>query len=99
MAPNQYKPVKILGDIEIAKAPNDEARKYAGKDYYEKAVSLLEASADPSKYTSDAKAMYSYLGNCYIEKNDVAKAKEYLNKYLILAPNDTAVRDYVSKLK
>lgn len=99
MAPNQYKPVKILGDIEIAKAPNDEARKYAGKDYYEKAVSLLEASADPSKYTSDAKAMYSYLGNCYIEKNDVAKAKEYFNKYLILAPNDTAVRDYVSKLK
>ena len=99
MAPNQYKPIKILGDIDVAKAANDEARKSAGQAKYEKAVSLLEASADPSKYTSDAKAMYTYLGNYYVEKNDIAKAKEYFNKYLALAPNDTAVRDYVSKLK
>lgn len=99
MAPNQYKPVLILGDIDIASAPNDEARKSAGFDNYSKAIVLLENSADPSKYTSDAKKIYSYLGNYYIEQNDVAKAKEYFNKYLQLAPDDTAVRDYINKLK
>lgn len=99
MAPNQYKPIKILGDIDIAKAPNDQARKSAGFDDYMKAINLLENSADPSKYTSDAKTIYSYLGNYYAEKADNAKAKEYFNKYLQLAPDDTAVRDYVNKLK
>lgn len=99
MAANQYKPVMILGDIAIAQAANDEARKLAGQPLYEQAIVLLENSADPSRYTSDAKKIYSYLGNCYVEKNDVAKAKEYFNKYLTLAPNDEAVREYVSKLK
>ena len=99
MAENQYKPVKILGDIAIAQAPNDEARKSAGQPLYEKAIVLLENSADPSRYTSDAKSIYSYLGNYYVGKDNIAKAKEYFNKYLQLAPNDEAVRDYVSKLK
>lgn len=99
MAENQYKPVKILGDIAIAQAPNDEARKSAGQPLYEKAIVLLENSADPSRYTSDAKTIYSYLGNYYVGKDNIAKAKEYFNKYLQLAPNDEAVRDHVSKLK
>lgn len=99
VAPNQYKPILIIGDVDIARAANDEARKSAGQANYEKAIVLLENSADPSKYTSDAKKIYSYLGNYYVEKNNIAKAKEYFNKYLELAPNDTAVREYVNKLK
>lgn len=95
----QYKPVKILGDIAIAQAPNDKARVSAGQPLYEKAIVLLEGSKDPSRYKSDAKAIYSYLGNYYIESDNVEKAKEYFNKYLTLAPEDQAVRDYVSKLK
>ena len=98
-APNQYKPILILGDIAIAQAPNDEARKSAGFDNYSKAIELLENSADPSKYVSDAKKIYSYLGNYYIQNKDVNTAKDYFNKYLELAPNDTAVRDYVNSLK
>lgn len=99
MAPNQYKPILIMGDIDIAQAANDNLRKTAGYDNYNKAMVLLENSADPSKYVSDAKKIYSYLGNYFIEVNDVNQAKEYFNKYLELAPNDTAVRDYVNKLK
>lgn len=99
MAPNQYKPIKILGDIAIAQAPDDEARKSAGKELYEKAIELLENSANPSRYTSDAKSIYSYLGNCNVFSDNIAKAKEYFNKYLELSPNDEAVRKYVESLK
>lgn len=99
MAPNQYKPIMILGQIDIATAANDNLRKSAGQSRYEKAIQLLENSADPSKYKEDAKTIYSYLGNYYVDKNDNSKAKYYFNKYLDLAPNDTNVRDFVNKLK
>lgn len=99
MAPNQYKPIKILGDIAIAKAPNDEARKSAGQPLYEKAIVLLEGAADPSRYKTDAKTIYTYLGNYYISKDNVAKAKEYYNKFLELDPNNADVRKYVEGLK
>lgn len=99
MDAKQYKPIKILGDIDIAKAANDDARKSAAFDDYMKAINLLENSADPSKYTSDAKTIYSYLGNYYIDKKDNENAKIYFNKYLELAPDDNAVRDFVNKLK
>lgn len=99
IADNQYKPYKILGDVDIARAANDQARKSAGFDNYMKAINLLENSADPSRYTSDAKAIYLYLGNYYAEKNNIPQAKLYYNKFLELAPDDAAVRDYVNKLK
>lgn len=99
LADNQYKPVKILGDIAIAKAANDEARKSAGQPLYEKAIVLLENSADPSKYKSDAKTIYMYLGNYYVNRNDIAAAKKYFNKYIELDPNNTDVINYVNKLK
>ena len=99
LAANQYKPVKILGDIAIAQAPNDEARKSAGQPLYEEAIVLLENSADPSKYTSDAKTIYSYLGNYYAMQKDNAKAREYFNKYLTLDPGNQGVIDFVQRLK
>ncbi len=40
-----------------------------------------------------------YLGNYYIKKDDVAKAKEYYNKFLALDPDNEAVRKYVDSLK
>ena len=91
--------MKILGDISVAEAPTDEARKTVATSFYEEAVKLLEASADPSRYKSDAKNLYLYLGNSYIHNDDVATAKVYFKKYLTLDPNNTDVRDYVSKLK
>lgn len=98
MAPNQYKPVKILGDVTIAQSGEDQI-KTIGIPLYEKAIGLLEAAQDPSRYKSDAKAIYSYLGNAYINQDNVPKAKEYFNKYLELDPENEAVRKYVESLK
>lgn len=98
MAPNQYKPVKILGDIAVATAPKDQMQS-AGQPLYEKAIVLLEGAQDPSKYTSDAKTIYNYLGNYYLDQKDVAKAKEYFNKYLTLDPNNADYRKFVEGLK
>lgn len=93
-----YKPVKIKGDVAKQRATKEEVEKAAAPLYTE-AISLLEASADPSRYAADAKEMYNYLGNYYLDQKDVAKAKEYFNKYLIYDPNNEDYRKFVESLK
>lgn len=96
--PDNYKPVKIYGDIAKQTAPNEsEASKAAVADYL-KAVELLEAAQDPSRYARDAKEMYMYLGNYYINHDNVAKAKENYNKVLIYDPDNAELRKYVESL-
>ena len=95
--PTNYKPVKIQGDVAKQRAPKAEVEKAAAPLYIE-AIKLLEAAPDPSKYTSDAKEMNNYMGNYYLDQKDVAKAKEYFNKYLQYDPNNEQYRKFVEKL-
>lgn len=95
--PDNYKPKKIKGDIAKQRAAKEDVEKAAAPLYTE-AIALLEASKDPSRYASDAKEMYNYMGNYYLDQKDVAKAKEYFNKYLIYDPNNTEYRKFVEKL-
>lgn len=97
-SPSQYKPYKILGDIDVATAPTKEEMAKAGVANYEKAITLLEANPDP-RYASDAKTIYNYLGNHCLDQKDTAKAKEYFNKYLELDPNNADYRKFVEGLK
>lgn len=97
--PDNYKPVMIEGDILKQTAANAGEAALIAQPLYEKAVQLAEASADPSRYSRDLKTLYNYLGNYWLEKKDVTKAKEYFNKYLKLDPNNTAYREFVEKLK
>lgn len=95
--PDNYKPKKFYGDI--AKQLADKAHvEIAAAPYYEEAVALLEASADPSRYTTDAKEMYNYLGNYYLDQKDTAKAKSYFMKYLQYDPNNADYRKFVDSL-
>lgn len=95
--PDNYKPKKFYGDI--AKQLADKAHvESAAAPYYEEAVGLLEASADPSRYTTDAKEMYNYLGNYYLDQKDTAKAKSYFMKYLQYDPNNADYRKFVDSL-
>lgn len=93
-----YKPVKIKGDVAKQRASKDEIGK-AAEPLYSQAVVLLEQSQDPSRYKSDAKEMYNYLGNYYLDKKDVAKAKEYFNKYLKYDPDNAEYKKFVDSLK
>ena len=72
--------------------------KTIGAPLYEKAIKLLNAAPDPSRYKSDAAEIYSYLGNSYISVGNKTKAKEMFNEYLKLRPNDEAVRKFVGTL-
>lgn len=96
---DNYRPKMLIGDVAKQRAANEDDAAQAAVPMYEEAVALLEASAEPSKYTRDAKTLYMYLGNAYIKKDNVAKAKEYYNKYLTLDPANDAVRKYVEGLK
>ncbi len=96
--PDNYKPKKFLGDIAKQKAAKEDIETAAAPMYLE-AIALLEASQDPSRYKTDAKEMYNYMGNYYLDQKDTAKAKEYFNKYLQYDPNNDAYRKFVEGLK
>lgn len=95
--PDNYKPVKFLGDIAKQKATKETVES-AAVPMYTKAIELLEASQDPSRYKSDAKDMYNYMGNYYLSIKDIPHAKEYFNKYLQYDPNNDAYRKFVEGL-
>lgn len=99
LAPDSYKGRKILGDIAMQRAVDERGIREAAQPFYEEAIVYLENSDDPSRYQSDAKNMYNYLGNYYLDKKDVAKAKEYFNKYLKYDPNNADYRKFVEGLK
>ncbi len=96
--PDNYKPVKIDGDIALQKAAEADVAS-AAVPYYQKAIDLLEASPNRDRYATDAKTMYNYMGNYYLDQKDVAKAKEYFVKYLQLDPNNEDYRKFVESLK
>lgn len=96
--PDNYKPKMLKGDVAKQTAASEDEAAMAAQPLYEEAVALLEASPNPEKYARDAKTLYMYLGNYYVKKNNVAKAKEYYNKYLSLDPQNEAVRKYVDSL-
>ncbi len=96
--PTNYKPKKFVGDVAKQRATTDEQVKSAAAPAYLEAVTLLEAKPDP-RYAADAKEMYNYLGNYYLDQKDVAKAKQYFNKYLEYDPNNEAYRKFVEGLK
>ncbi len=96
--PDNYKPKKILGDIALQYAPESEV-KSAAFPMYSEAAELIEKSSDPSRYKADAKTIYNYLGNYYLDQKDVAKAKEYFNKYLQFDPDNDGYRKFVEGLK
>ena len=97
--PDNYKPYKTLGDVAMYRAANDEEVKTAAFPMYTEAATLLEKASDPSRYAGDAKNIYNYLGNYYLDHKDVAKAKENFNKYLQFDPNNEGYRKFVENLK
>ncbi|MCM1141277.1 MAG: hypothetical protein NC453_22140 [Muribaculum sp.] len=98
LLPDNYKPYKIMGDIAKQKA-DDSSMEKAAFPMYSKAVVLLESSKDTSRYTSDAKTIYNYIGNYYLNRKEIVKAKEAFYKYLQYDPNNEQYRMFVEGLK
>ncbi|MCH5227621.1 MAG: tetratricopeptide repeat protein [Muribaculaceae bacterium] len=97
IAPNFPKPYKIAGDIAKQTTTEDQVASVA-VPYYTEALTLIETSDNPARYASDAKEMYNYMGNYYLDQKDVPTAVTYFNKYLELDPNNDAYRKFVEGL-
>ncbi|MDE6650518.1 MAG: tetratricopeptide repeat protein [Muribaculaceae bacterium] len=97
--PGNYKPYKIYGDIAMQRATSDAEVKTAAFPMYSEAAVLIEKSENPARYARDAKTIYNYLGNYYLDQKDVAKAKESFNKYLQYDPENESYRKFVEGLK
>lgn len=95
--PGFYRPKKVLGDIAKQQATGDDVETAAAPLYLE-AIAMLEQAPDSSRYASDAKEMYNYMGNYYLVQKDKDKAKEYFNKYLQYDPNNEDYRKFVESL-
>lgn len=96
--PDNYKPVMLHGDVAKQTATKELAAS-AAVEVYTKALQMLESSADPLKYTRDAKTLYNYLGNYYLDQKDTAKAKEYFNRYKTFDPQNEEYAKFVEGLK
>lgn len=96
-SPAQYKPYKVMGDVAVATATKETAPIVA-KDLYATGIELLEANPDP-RFNNDAKVMYNYLGNYYLDQKNTSEAKKYFSKYLELDPDNADYRKFVDSLK
>ena len=93
-------PYIIKGQAAIALAPTDQDRLSAAVPFYTQAIEIIEGSSDPSRYTSDLRDLYTYLGNYYLQdQNDIASAIPYFEKYVELTPNDQDTKAYIETLK
>ena len=92
------KPNKIQGDIAKQRASEDQVAS-AAVPYFTEGIAIFEAKANPSKNDiNDAKEMYNYMGNYYLDQKDVPTAVTYFNKYLELDPDNAAYRQFVEGL-
>lgn len=92
------KPKKMLGDIAKQRVPEEEVAS-AAVPYFTEGIAIFEAKANPSRNDiNDAKEMYNYMGNYYLDQKDVPTAVTYFNKYLELDPENEAYRNFVEGL-
>ena len=98
LAPNFTRPLKMKGDIAKQKVSEDQVAS-AAVPFYTEGIALFESNANPSRNDiSDAKEMYNYMGNYYLDQKDVPTAVIYFNKYLDLDPDNEAYRKFVEGL-
>jgi tetratricopeptide (TPR) repeat protein len=96
---NQYYPNKLYGDVKIANADSNSTGSVAVSDY-QTAISKFEKLESPSKKAiNDAKTMYNYVGNYYLDKKDKASALKYFEKYLKYDPENQDYTRFVNGLK
>lgn len=93
-------PYVIKGQTAIALANTDNERESAAVPFYSQAIDIIEASENPSRYASDLRNLYTYMGNYYLkQKNDKNAALSYYDKYLELNPSDQQIVNYVNTLR
>jgi Tfp pilus assembly protein PilF len=81
-----------------AAAGNDpEFKTTAAKDFWEKYLSLTEAT--PEKFKKNLVNTYNNLGVYYIKTDNNAKAKEYYNKTLAIDPENKEAKERIKQLK
>ena len=93
------KPKKIQGDIAKQRASEDQVAS-AAVPFFTEGIAIFEAKENPSRNDiNDAKEMYNYMGNYYLDQKDVPTAVTYFNKYLELDPDNAAYRQFVEGLQ
>lgn len=89
---------KLLGDIKIQRTEESMVPVVALEDYMN-ALKIIEASGNIAQFASDAKVIFNYIGNYYLEQQDVENAKVYFYRYLELDPNNEGYKSFVEGLK
>lgn len=81
----------------IAAGSDPEFKTTVAKDFWDKYLSLTEAT--PEKFKKNLVNTYNYLAQYYIKNDNNAKAKEYFNKAIGLDPENKIAKDFLKQLK
>jgi tetratricopeptide (TPR) repeat protein len=81
----------------LAAGIDPEFKSTSAKDYWEKYLTLTEAT--PEKYKKNLVNTYNYLAQYWIKNDNNSKAKEYFTKALILDPENKIAKDYLKQIK
>ena len=92
------RPLKMKGDIAKQRVPEDQVAS-AAVPFFTEGIALFEGKTNPSRNDiNDAKEMYNYMGNYYLDQKDVPTAVTFFNKYLELDPENEPYRKFVEGL-
>lgn len=90
--PEMYRPEMVKGDIAYNQNNDNETF-----NHYVAAIQKLEAmTGDRSRYLNHAKTMYDFVARTYIKRGDKAAAKQSLENFLKIYPQDG---DFTTLLK
>lgn len=97
--PEQYRSYKIVGDVKIQQA-NDKTlgTKIALEDYKMAAEKLILVETPSKQALNDAKSIFAYIGNYYLNAGDKETAKKYFSEYLKLDPENTDFQQTINSL-
>lgn len=92
----QYKYVTPMRIADIARLRDDKAQ---AQNKYLEAITMIETDGLTDDNKADAAKMYRYVGLAYAVDKKNAEARNYLQKYLDIKPDDADVAKILNQLK
>ena len=89
-----------LGKISVIRdVVSHNGTQWLAKPYYEEVLPIMLGSNDDGRRNKDIVEIYNYLGVYYVQTEDVKTAQEYLEKVLVIDPENAQAKRFLESIK